>query len=115
VTGKIVRSEVESFRETTGGHTTTMYRPAVEYAYTVGALALRGNQIKLAMTASGTQDYAAGVVKKYPQGSAVEVHYDPANPATAALENPTGATWLVAAVAAAAFAISIWQLGVFRY
>jgi hypothetical protein len=114
VTGTIVRSEVESFREMTGGHTSIMYRPAVEYAYTVGALALRGNQIKLAMTTSGSQDYAQSVVKKYPQGSTVEVHYDPANPATAALENPTGATWWVAALAAAAFALSVSQLGVFR-
>jgi Protein of unknown function (DUF3592) len=114
VTGEIVRSEVESFRDTTGGRTTTMYRPAVEYAYTVGTLALRGTQIKLAMTTSGTQAYAESVVKKYPQGSTVEVHYDPANPATAALENPTGATWLVAALAAACFAFSVWQLGVFR-
>jgi hypothetical protein len=114
VTGTIVRSEVESFREMTGGHTSIMYRPAVEYAYTVGALALRGTQIKLAMTTSGSQDYAQSVVKKYPQGSKVDVHYDPANPATAALENPTGATWWVAALAAAAFALSVSQLGIFK-
>jgi hypothetical protein len=114
VAGEIVRSEVESFREMTGGHTTTMYRPAVEYAYEVRRLALRGTQIKLDATVSGTQAYAEKVTAKYPVGAAVEVHYDPDNPGTAALENPTGMTWLVAGVAAFCLAIAVYTLGIFR-
>jgi hypothetical protein len=112
--GTVVKSEVESFRETTSGRTTTMYRPAVEFSYEVRGRSYRSNQIKLGMTASGTQDYAEKVATKYLAGSAVEVHYDPDNPGDGALENPTGATWIVAALAAAAFAISISQLGIFR-
>jgi hypothetical protein len=41
------------------------------------------------------------------------VHYDPADPTNAALENPTGMTWIVAVLALAMFALAVWQLGVF--
>jgi len=41
------------------------------------------------------------------------VHYDPADPTKSALENPTGATWLIAVIALAMFALAAWSLGVF--
>jgi hypothetical protein len=63
---------------------------------------------------SGGRGSAEKVVAKYPAGSAVDVHYDPANPGTAALENPTGMTWLILAVAAACFALTAYTLGVFK-
>ena len=113
VRGKIVRSEVESYREVRDGRTTTMYRPAVEFAYQVHGREFHANQIKLNMTVSGGQGYAEKVVAKYPAGREVDVHYDPANPSNAALENPTGATWLLLIIALAMFALAVWQLGVF--
>jgi len=114
VPGTIVKSAVGSYRETSNGRTTTMYRAEVEYVYQVHGRELHGAQIKLGMTVSGSQAAAGKVAAKYPVGGAVDVHYDPANPSTAALENPTGATSLIAAVAAACFAIAVYALGVFK-
>jgi hypothetical protein len=114
VRGQIVNSAVESYRETTDGRTRTSYRPAVEFAYMVRGREYRSNQIKLTLETGGSQAYAAKVVAKYPQGSDIEVHYDPAAPGTAALENPTGMSWLVLALALACFALAVWQLGIFR-
>ena len=70
-------------------------------------------QIKVGMAMSASQSYAAGVAARYPKGAAVDVHYDPANPANAALENPTGTRWFLLVIAAALFALAAHQAGVF--
>ncbi len=113
VRGKIVTSKVEQFQERVDGRLVTSYRPAVEYSYVAGGRELHGNQIKLLVQVSGSEAAAAQTVAKYPAGSAVDVHYDPADPTQAALENPTGATWIIAVLALAMFALAAWQLGVF--
>jgi hypothetical protein len=114
VRGRIVKSAVEAFSETTDGRTRTSYRAAVEFVYAVHGRDYRSNQVKLMVQTSGSRVFAEKVCAKYPEGSDVEVHYDPANPGTAALENPTGMSWLVLAVAVACFALAAWQLGIFR-
>ncbi|HKS86736.1 MAG TPA: DUF3592 domain-containing protein [Pseudolabrys sp.] len=114
VPGQIVGSSVESYQKRVDRTLTTFYRPAIEFAYTVHGLEYRGRQIKLGMEVDGSRAYAEKVVAKYAAGSAIDVHYDPANPATSALENPTGATWFVAVLALAAFAFAVWQLGIFK-
>jgi hypothetical protein len=113
VRGRIVRSDVESFRELRDGAWTTSYRPAIEYVYQVRGRDYRSTQIKLNLTVAGGNSYAEKVTALYPVDREVDVHYDPANPSNAALENPTGATWMVAALAAAAFAVAAWQLRIF--
>lgn len=114
--GKIVRSEVESYRKRigSGGNMTTMYRPVVEFTYAVRGREYRGNQITLMTEVSGSEAYAGKVAAKYPAGSTVTVHYDPANPGTAALEHSTGMAWYPLALAAGCFALAVWQAGVFR-
>jgi hypothetical protein len=114
VRGTIVKSEVEQFEERdSDGRYRKSYRPAIEYTYAVQGRELHGNQIKLMMQVSGSEGFAARTVAKYPKDSAVEVHYDPGNPSNAALENPTGATWIIAVIALAMFALAAWSLGVF--
>ena len=113
VRGRIVSSATELFRETRDGRTTTMWRPAVEFAYEVHGHAYRSRQIKLNVEVSGSQSAAEKVVARYPAGNEVEVHYEPANPSNAALENPTGATWILLVVALALFGIAVYALGVF--
>ena len=113
VRGRIVESRVESYSEYRDGQRTTFYRPVVEYAYAVHGLALHGNQIKPMTQLSGSESMAARIVAKYPADSAVDVHYDPADPNNAALENPAGASWIAAVAALAFFAASAWLLGVF--
>ena len=114
VTGKVEVSTTESYSDTLDRKTRRMYAPVVEYSYTVNAVTYRSKQINLGVVASGSQVYAEKVAARYPEGSDVEVHYDPANPANAALENPTGVSWLILAVAAACFGIAIYTSGVFK-
>jgi Protein of unknown function (DUF3592) len=113
VRGRIVDSRVEAYQERVDKRWTTLHRPVVEYAYVVHGHKLHGNQIKLMTQISGSESMAARTVAKYPAESAVDVHYDPADPTNAALENPSGAAWIAAVVALVFFAASAWLLGVF--
>jgi Protein of unknown function (DUF3592) len=113
VRGKIVDSRVESYQERVDKRWTTLYRPVVEYAYEVHGLTLHGNQIKLMTQVSGSESMARRMAAKYPADSAVDVHYDPADPTNAALENPSGAAWIAAVVALVFFGVSAWLVGVF--
>jgi hypothetical protein len=114
VPGKVISSSVESYQKHVDHTLTTFYRPAVEFSYTVHGLEYHGRQIKVGMDVDGSQDYAGKVCAKYPLGSTIAVHYDPADPSISALENPTGATWIVALLSLGAFAIAAWQLGILK-
>jgi hypothetical protein len=115
VRGKIVTSTVESYQERSAGsngRTSTMYRPVVEFAYAVHGRSYQSKQIKLMTEISGSQGYAEKVAAKYPQGRDVDVHYDPADPGNAALENPAGMAFIVLVMALAMFAIAVWKTGI---
>jgi hypothetical protein len=113
--GKVVRSEVETYRERSGadGMLTTLHRPVVEYAYTVGGQEYRSAQIRLNTTMSGTVAQAESVTRKYPQDAAVSLRYDPGNPSSAILENPGSISWYLLTLAALAFAFAAWQTHMF--
>lgn len=115
VAGKIMRSEVESYKErvSANGTLTAFYRPVIEYAYEVGGQEYRSSQIRLNATMAGAQRWAEGVTRKYPEGGDVNVRHDPDNPANAILENPGSISWYLMALAVAAFAFSAWQTGAF--
>lgn len=65
------------------------------------------------MALSASQSYADGVAARYPKGAVIDVHYDPANPSNAALENPAGTRWFLLGIAAALFALAAHQAGAF--
>lgn len=116
VAGKVVVSSIERSTDgdSGGGGTHRSYAPVIEYAYEVAGNTYRSRQVKLGFTSSGSESWAKRVAAKYPVGAPVEVHYDPGNPAIAALDNPTGMTWLAFGVAAMLFGFSAYALGVFR-
>ena len=58
-----------------------------------------------------SQDLVVGDGPEAVPGGTVEVHYDPANPSNAALENPTRLHWLLLGVALAFFALAAWAGG----
>jgi hypothetical protein len=113
VRGKVVSSGVDSYQKTEDNRTTTLYTAAVEYAYQVHGVEYHSRQINLGMTTAGSQGGAEKVAARYPMGAEVEVHYDPANPATAALENPTGYTWIIFGAAIFCFAVAAFAGGLF--
>ena len=92
----------------------TAYAPAVEYRYRVNEVDYVSRQIKLGLSVSSSQAYAEKVAARYPKGGAVDVHYDPANPSVAALENPTGFHWLLLAVALVCFGHAAYTAGLFQ-
>jgi len=114
VPGRIVSSGVEAIAKREDGRTTTSYKAAVEFDYQVHGIDYHSRQINLGIALSGSRASAEKVAARYPEGSTVDVHYDPANPTNAALENPTGYSWLLLAVALACFGIAVYASGVFK-
>ena len=114
VPGKVLVSEVEAIRKTEDGRARTSYAPFVEYVYQVNGLEYHSKQIMLVVTSSGSQSSAQKIAARYPLGADVEVHYDPANPGNAALENTGYSAYLLLAGAAFCFAVALYASGVFR-
>jgi hypothetical protein len=111
VRGTVLQSGTEKIESRSQGRQQIVYAPVVEYGYRVSEVDYVSRQIKLGVTVSGSQSYATGVAARYPQGGIVDVHYDPANPSTAALENPTGVSWLLLVVALACFGVAAYASG----
>ena len=54
------------------------------------------------------------IAARYPEGSDVEVHYDPANPSNAALERPAGTAWYLLVIALVCFGVALYASGLLR-
>jgi hypothetical protein len=106
VQGTVLSSTTERVEKRQDGRTSILYAPVVEYGYRVHEVDYVSRQIKLGVGVSGSQAYAEKIAARYPLGRQVDVHYEPANPSNAALENPTGMHWLLLVVALACFAIA---------
>ena len=115
VPGKVVQSGTESYRVRVSRNVVTSWAPVVEYAYTVNGHEYRSRQIRLDDSSGGGSNAdAKKIAARYPEGRAVEVHYDPANPGHAALEKPSGTAWYLLAIAVVCFGVSVYA-GVFRH
>jgi hypothetical protein len=106
VRGKVLISSSERIRSNDSGSARKSYTPVVEYGYRVNDVDYVSRQIKLGIVLSAGEAYAKKVASRYPKGREVDVHYDPANPSNAALENPSAFYWLLLAVALACFALA---------
>ena len=111
--GTVLSSGTEKVTKDSDGRRSVTYAPAIEYAYRVNDVDYVSRQVKLGVTLSASQSYADGVASRYPKGAVIDVHYDPANPSNAALENPAGTRWFLLAIAAALFALAAHQAGAF--
>lgn len=72
-----------------------MYGADVRYEYEVGGRRYTSERIALANVASSDRSAAEGLVARYAEGTAVEVSFDPDDPASAVLER-SGVGLLVA-------------------
>jgi len=88
------------------------YRAEIRYAYVVNGVEHIGSRRQLLDFESLSRGHAQDVVHRYPQGHRVTVHYDPNNPANAALEVPD-TSMLPILYMAAGVAISI--VGVYKW
>lgn len=102
VEGVIEASEVSS-------HTDDLL-PHIEYSYTVDGNTYR-RVVDFPAGTTPTQELSASYLQKYPQGSTVRVHYDPADPETATLApGAEGGDWLVLAFGLGAVLLGILML-----
>jgi hypothetical protein len=112
-TGRVIVSKVERYTDTSGDSSKSRsYRPVIEFAYSVDGTEYCSKQRQLGVQSGGSERWARAVTAKYSVGSAVEVRYDPANPATAALENPIGMTLLILGASVLCLAVCIHALHV---
>ncbi len=91
VPGEVTASRVVPFAREGAYGTDHTYTALVEYRYTVAGLPYTANTRNFLPNAPATtRDLlkAAGVVSRYPEGTAVRVYYNPANPKQATLEVP---------------------------
>jgi len=111
--GRVIVSKVENDTDdSSDSRTKRSYRPVIEFAYSVDGTEYRSRQRQLGVQTGGSESWARTVTAKYPVGRAVEVLYDPANPGTAALENPIGMTFLAFGVSVFCLAVCIHALHV---
>jgi hypothetical protein len=113
VFGTVTVSKVESHPgDATDRNASRLHRPVIEFSYSVNGQNYRSRQRQLGVDTSGSESWAKTVAERYPIGAAVEVRYDPANPATAALENPTGTAWIILGVSVFCIAVCVHVLHV---
>ena len=85
VTGTVERTWVDSQRGG-GRRNRTRYYPRVTYRYVVGATTYSNHYIWLTSSQSySSYESAMDVVRAYPVGGPVQVHYNPADPRRSAL------------------------------
>ncbi|HZX84942.1 MAG TPA: DUF3592 domain-containing protein [Reyranella sp.] len=113
VRGTVLSSGTETVQKRRSGGRLSSYAPVVEYGYRVNDVDYVSRQIKLGVAMSASESHAASVAARYPVGAVIDVHYDPANPSNAAIENPTRLYWLLLAAAAGLFAIAAHAVGAF--
>ena len=95
---RITKSKTEVERHRFSGDTTTVKnKAAVEYDFTAGSKTIHGDCISIGDApadatvgeSGGMRAGAEAEAARYPEGAEVEVHYDPKNPTTSALEVDT--------------------------
>ena len=93
--GRILSSRVTESRSTTGTRRNRRpkytYGAEVRYEYTVKERKHTSNKVSFGQYSSSNPGHAESIVRRYPQGKAVKVFYNPDNPSTATLE--AGASW----------------------
>jgi hypothetical protein len=114
VPGKVATSTTESFVNREDGRDRTSYAPVIEYSFNVHGIEYRSRKITIGVATSGSQRFAEGIAAKYPEGKNVTVHYDPADPSNAALENAGGYPWLLLGIALICFALAVFVSGLYR-
>ncbi len=118
ITGRILSSTVEHYRQRVGGartgQLTTYHEAVVEYVYSVNGHEYHSTQLSFGGKVAGSQAFAEAQAARYPEGGQVTVHYDSKNPANAVLEIRIahGVMWMM--IALAFFGVAIFFSGAFR-
>jgi hypothetical protein len=90
--GRILMSDVYSHRSlNSNGTHTEIYTPKIQYEYTAEGQRYQSDQLSYSMVdGTSAESWAENIVDKYPQGSTVQVYYNPSKPSEAVLEHTGG-------------------------
>ncbi len=83
---EVVRSRTQSSK----GRSSTVYRPAIAYAYEVDGTRYEGDRFAAATFSSSNLDSARRAVEEHPAGSRATVWVDPADPSRSVFSDPHG-------------------------
>ena len=84
VSGQVTHSEITRSGSGEGGPS---YSALIRYSYTVGGQSLTSERIAFGLSnMSAGHGFAKAYTNRYPVGTSVDVHYDPAVPSEAVLE-----------------------------
>ena len=81
-------------RDDDDGRLRTKYRANVVYSYEVARVRYTGDKLGSSETNSNVEKLARRIADRYPAGSTIEIHYNPANPAEAIVK-PAGRALLL--------------------
>ncbi len=85
VAGVVETSKVVSSRHNTKGGHRTSHSAQVEYVYEVNGAPHTGSRVSFRVASEGEAD-AIATVARYPAGTPVQVHYDPADPTLSVID-----------------------------
>jgi hypothetical protein len=96
VDARIENSGVHAFesRDSDSDRLRTQYRVDVVYSYEIAGVRYTGDKFSASQFSANTEVLARRQAERYPAGSAIQVHYNPANPAEA-IVNPGGRALLL--------------------
>ncbi len=84
--GKILSSSVERHTSRDKDGSSTTYHAEVCYEFTVNGQAYQGDRVAYGDYGSSSSSHAWRIVRRYPEGKAVTVHYMPDDPGECVLE-----------------------------
>src|ERR1051325_5474763 len=101
--GRVLAAHVKAHRDVAGGSSSsggahmTLYKPVVQYEYTVDGKRYRGERITQSPGLDrGVPEFAEQIVRRYAEGSDVDVRYNPKRPNEAVLEPRVPRSWTFA-------------------
>lgn len=107
--GRLEEARIETVRvRDSEGGTETGFVPIATYRFTVDGVDHHGTRVRQSGTSFATRAEAERWRDAHPAGTAVEVHYNPANPADCALEVDLVAPWRSLAVLGLCVAVGVW-------
>lgn len=115
--GRIVASGAQAYRDWRTADRRrsrrTFYRSSVVYEYEVNGRTYRGDRVTLGVMSSTLPGFARRTAARYPFGSEVAVHYDPARPSDSVLR-PLSPMHAIPAAATAAVLWLAWAVATGR-
>ncbi|QKC86422.1 DUF3592 domain-containing protein [Mesorhizobium sp. NZP2077] len=111
--GRIESSGLQALRNYSGYRRwRTVFKSRIVYSYGVAGQRYSSDRVTFGATATASlPGLVSGQARSYAEGSKVDVHYDPANPASAVLECRVRGLWLLWICSAGFLGGAAWLVG----